>query len=262
MNLKKEYNMHYLYRHIRLDTDQPFYIGIGTMANKEFRTIKSNYSRAYSDYKRNKHWSNIVNKTPYEIEILIESDDYEFIKEKEIEFISLYGRIDLRTGILVNMTDGGDGAIGCICSKESSIKKSINSKKSLLGRKGKNHPAAKLIYQYDLKGNFIKEWSSIIDTGFSCLKPKSSSQNGNYFFARGYLWSHSFNLNVDEYKKFDYITHKKEIEMFDLNNNKLNTFNSVKEAALYLNKLSAKGDISKAANGKRKSALGYFWKYT
>ena len=46
MSLKKEYNMHYLYRHIRLDVDQPFYIGIGTMANKEFKTIKSRYSRA------------------------------------------------------------------------------------------------------------------------------------------------------------------------------------------------------------------------
>jgi hypothetical protein len=49
--------------------------------------------------------------------------------------------------------------------------------------------------------------------------------------------------------------------MFDLNNNKLNSFSSTKEAALFLNNLHARGDISKAANGIRKSALGYFWKY-
>ena len=261
MNLNIEYNMHYLYRHIRLDIDQPFYIGIGTMANKEFKTIKSRYSRANSKTQRSKYWNSIIDKTNYEVEILLESDDYDFIKDKEIEFIKLYGRVDNKTGILCNLTDGGDGVVGCICSKESSIKKSINSKKSLLGICGKNHPASKVIYQYDLQGNFIKEWSSIIDTGFNNLKPKSSSQNGNYFFARGYLWSHNFNLSVDGYKKFDYITHKKQIEMFDLNNNKLNTFDSVKEAALFLNKTSSRADISKAANGKRKSALGYFWKY-
>jgi hypothetical protein len=253
--------MHYLYRHIRLDINQPFYIGIGTMTNKKFKTIKSRYSRANSKTQRSKYWNSIIDKTNYEVEILLESDDYEFIKQKEIEFIKLYGRVDNKTGILCNLTDGGDGALGCICSKESSIKKSINSKKSLLGKKGKYHPAAKPIYQYNLEGAFIKKWDSIIDTGFKCLKPKSSSKNGNYFFGRGYLWSHNFNLIIDKYKKFDYVTHKKEIEMFDLNNNKLNTFTSVKEAAIYLNNISAKADISKAANGKRKSAVGYFWKY-
>jgi hypothetical protein len=253
--------MHYLYRHIRLDTNQPFYIGIGTITNKKFKTITSNYSRANSKTQRSKYWNYIVNKTNYEVEILFESNDYDFIKQKEKEFIKLYGRVDNKTGILCNLTDGGDGAIGCICSKESSIKKSINAKKNLLGKKGKNHPCAKKIYQYNLNGNFIKEWDSIIDTGFKCLKPKNSSQDGNYFFARGYLWSHTFRLSVDEYKKFDYITHKKEIEMFDLNNNKLNSFSSTKEAALFLNNLHARGDISKAANGVRKSALGYFWKH-
>ena len=253
--------MHYLYRHVRLDKNEPFYIGIGTMVDKNFRSTKSAYSRAYSDYKRNKYWNSIINKTNYEVEILLESNDYEFIKQKEMEFIKLYGRKNLKTGILCNLTNGGDGALGHISSKESNIKKSINSKKSLLGKKGKEHPCAKVIYQYDLEGNFIKKWESIVDTGFKCLKPKSSSKNGNYFFSNGYLWSHNFNISVNKYKKFDYVTHKKEIEMFDLNNNKLNTFNSIKEAALYLNKISSKADISKAANGKRKSALGYFWKF-
>jgi hypothetical protein len=57
---------------------------------------------------------NIVNKTKYQIDIICESDDYEFIENKEREFIKLYGRRDLKEGSLVNMTDGGKGQMKAI----------------------------------------------------------------------------------------------------------------------------------------------------
>lgn len=40
-----------VYKHIRLDTNQVFYIGVG-------KTDKRPYSKIY----RNKHWHNVVNK--------------------------------------------------------------------------------------------------------------------------------------------------------------------------------------------------------
>jgi len=40
--------MYYLYRHIRLDKDEPFYIGIGTKANVKFKSFNSEYRRAFS----------------------------------------------------------------------------------------------------------------------------------------------------------------------------------------------------------------------
>jgi len=43
-----------VYRHIRKDTNEIFYIGIG-------KSIKRMISKNY----RNKHWHNIVNKTEY-----------------------------------------------------------------------------------------------------------------------------------------------------------------------------------------------------
>lgn len=87
-----------VYKHIRLDTNEIFYIGIG-----------KKISRAYSKGGRNKHWWSIVKKTQYKIEIIYEDLSVEEAKEKEILLIKEYGRNDLGIGTLVNMTDGGDG---------------------------------------------------------------------------------------------------------------------------------------------------------
>jgi hypothetical protein len=117
-----EEGKHYLYRHIRLDNNQVFYIGIGTKNKKNI------YKRAYSDTSRNTYWKHITNNTDYKIDIVLESDDYEFIKEKEKEFIALYGRKDLHLGTLVNLTDGGDGTIGRKHTKEAIKKISLKNK--------------------------------------------------------------------------------------------------------------------------------------
>lgn len=134
---------HYLYRHIRLDTQQPFYIGIGHKSKGNKISHQSTYYRAYNHHNRNKHWRSIVDKFGYEVEILLESDDYEFIKQKEIEFIALYGRRDIKTGILVNLTDGGDGSVGFKHTQETlDLLKVINASK---GRIGALNPAAEKV---------------------------------------------------------------------------------------------------------------------
>ena len=101
--------MAYIYRHIRLDTNQPFYIGIGS---------DNTYKRAYDKKRPNPYWNNIINNTDYEVEILLDGLTWEKACEKEIEFISLYGRKNINTGILANMTDGGEGAKGLKVSDE------------------------------------------------------------------------------------------------------------------------------------------------
>ena len=52
--------MAYVYKHIRLDNNNVFYVGIGS---------DSSYKRANSKSDRNKYWKNIVNKHGYIIEI-------------------------------------------------------------------------------------------------------------------------------------------------------------------------------------------------
>lgn len=102
-------NMHYLYRHIRLDTNQVFYIGVGTKTRQNmFLTIKSEFYRAYDFKKRNIIWKRIAAKTNVRVEILFESDDLSFIQQKEKEFILIYGRLVNQTGLLANLAEGGD----------------------------------------------------------------------------------------------------------------------------------------------------------
>ena len=57
--------------------------------------------------------------------------------------------------------------------------------------------------------------------------------------------------------------HCKRIQMLDKNNNILKTFNSLKEAAQFLNKnkTTASSVISKCLHGKIKSAYRYKWKF-
>ena len=106
-----------VYRHRRLDTNQIFYVGIGKLDN-----------RPYSKANRNKWWKNIVEKTDCHVEIIQEDISWEDACDLECLLISLYGRKDLGTGILVNLTAGGEGVIGNILSEKTRLKMS-NSKK-------------------------------------------------------------------------------------------------------------------------------------
>jgi|694.fasta_scaffold12891_3 hypothetical protein len=112
--------MPHIYRHIRLDKNEPFYVGIG---------LDDIPKRAYETKKRRSQWwNNIVNKYGYSVDILFENVTIDFAKEKEKEFISLYGRIDLGTGTLCNQTNGGDGINGWKATPETKLKMSESAK--------------------------------------------------------------------------------------------------------------------------------------
>lgn len=123
---------YYLYRHVRLDNGRPFYVGIGTKPNR-YTTIKSEYPRAFQEGKyRGNIWNKIASKTDYSIEIIAETNDYDFLLQKEVEFVELYGRICNGTGSLANLSTGGDSGAKGIKWTEQSRK---NLSASLRGRK-------------------------------------------------------------------------------------------------------------------------------
>ena len=63
---------HFLYRHIRKDSNEPFYIGIGTKPFK-YNGIRTEYKRAYdtSHKKRSVFWTNVFIKSNKDIEVQI-----------------------------------------------------------------------------------------------------------------------------------------------------------------------------------------------
>ena len=175
--------MKYLYKHIRLDTNEVFYVGIGG----KYRPNQKN---------RNTIWKRIVAKTDYKIEIILESNDYEFIKQKEIELIKFYGRINLGNGTLANLTDGGEGTIGLKMSDERKRKHSeIMKIKNLERYRNEEYISyAKPLYQYDLKGNLIKRYRSFNNARKSikrCIKIIRKVLN-NYTILESSIWFNEF----------------------------------------------------------------------
>ena len=87
---------YYVYSHITKDTGKIFYIG------------KGRGNRAFSE-DRSKLWKNVANKHGWKAVIICDDLTEDEAFEVEKFYIKEYGRIDLGTGNLVNLTDGGEG---------------------------------------------------------------------------------------------------------------------------------------------------------
>jgi len=212
--------MAYVYKHTRLDKNEPFYIGVGTK--------EDNFNRAYQKISRNKYWKVIVKKTEYIVEIIFETDDVDLVFQKEIEYIAFYGRKDLGLGTLCNLTNGGTGGKTVEMTDELRKKHSDGNKgeknywygkklteehkekmsKAKLGKKC-NHTNSHresivknrmipYILQYDLENNLIKQWYNLeecVSFGFSkgnismCCSGKRPSHKG-FIWRKGELHTH------------------------------------------------------------------------
>ena len=214
-------NNWYVYRHIRLDKNEPFYIGIGN---------KKNYARAYQTNpdRRNEIWKKIFIKTDIEIEIILENLSKTQASEKEQEFIKLYGRKDLDTGSLTNMTDGGDGIWNCIRSKET---KEILRQQKL----GNKNPMFGKSQSYETK-----------------LK-RSKSLTGQ--------------KRSEEVKKKQSLSsiksgQAKSVDVFKFEDNEyIGRFYAISEACRILGFYHLNSKASLVANGKRNQTHGYVFKF-
>ena len=73
----------YVYRHIRLDTNMPFYIGISTVNDDD-------YKRSKDVVHRSKEWKDVILTTEYRVDILLENIPVSTLGNKEKYFIKLY----------------------------------------------------------------------------------------------------------------------------------------------------------------------------
>jgi len=212
-----------VYRHIRLDKNEPFYIGIG-----------SSLRRAFIKGGRSTYWNNIVNKTDYEVQILFDDLTWDEACEKEVELIALYGRKDLGTGTLVNLSDGGHYHLNL--SDESRIK----MRNSQLGKKQSDETKARK--SRSLKGmkrnDETKLRMKLAQQGK--IGKKHSNESKEKISISQY--KPVLKLSLDGIVLEEYISKKQAEEM---NNIKLNAVLSKKNIE----------------SGRRKTAGGYKWQY-
>ena len=237
-----------VYKHIRLDNLDVFYIGIGK--EKE---------RAYNKDKRNNLWKRIVKKHGYKVEIVTDNVTYDEAKMLEISLIKKYGRIDKKSGCLSNLTDGGDGCHNRIitaetrqkistfnkgrkATEETKIKMSISGKGKNLGKKATDEVKEKL-RNAKLGLKFSKAHV------LSLKKPKS--EIGRINIAKG---NKGKNLGLKRsLETKELLGLKKRKKVIDTQTKII--FNSLTEAAIFIN--MSKGNLGKKLNGQIKNDTNF-----
>jgi len=230
--------MAYVYRHIRLDKNEPFYIGIGT---------SKYYNRAYRSKNRNNLWDKIANKGGYEVEILMDNLTWEQACEKEKEFILLYGRINISTGCLANLTDGGEGATNIVISKEHREKVAESNRRRVFTKEDRER------ISISRKGRKMSEESK--------KKISNALKNSEKFKA-------AIKKNAEKYKGFKHseetIKHLSKIKARKVCQKTLDgEFIKIWDSAKQVQRETKfhQSGVSRCCNGDAKQAHGFKWEY-
>ena len=155
MRTNNRAEMYYTYAYLRED-GTPYYVG------------KGKGDRAYRKVGKPCATPKDKNKIIYLKTNLTEEQSF----NHERYMIFILGRKDLGTGILLNKSDGGEGASGCIPSEETRRKRSAKMKgenNPLYGKRGKDSPRygkkhtqeTKDKIRKSLQGNVISEETRI-----------------------------------------------------------------------------------------------------
>lgn len=156
------------------------------------------------------------------------------------------------------------------CTAEYNLNYGTRNKRA--SEKMRNGEKSKVVYQYTLKGEFIKEWPSLGEVGrqlgfsegtiSSCCLGKTR-QNYGY----GYLWRYACDV---EYKHTDIAPHvefqyknrkdqSKRVYQYTIDGDFIKEWPSTKEVERELG--FPNGYIGACCRNKRKTAYGFVWRY-
>jgi group I intron endonuclease len=165
-------------------------------------------------------------------------------------------------------------SLGCKHSEESKLRRS----KLFSGKNnpfyGKTHSEKvnklnsdkhkKAVIQTELNGTFIKEWDCASSTNKSkssiskCCRHTIKCYDNSLWFYKTEFYDENFDITKYINPELNYYNKKKVVQL-DLDENIINIWNSIKEAANSLNTKSQ--NIINCCKGVTNSFLGYKWNY-
>lgn len=263
------------------------YIGI------TFYSLEQRMKNGYNEY-----FTNAIKKYGKEnikSEILLDNLTFEEAQEKERYYIHLYNTTNPEKGY--NITHGGEGSqrydyydileyysnhdldfkatlreFGCTSQTLLNILEghgyNRNEIVSAISRQRYLENKITSVLQYDLNGNFIKEYVTAQDAAEAIgLKSASSisevchnkrNKAGNFY------WRFKSDFNEIPEKIIIPISKKRwksKVGQYTLDNQLIKIYDSISEANIAQGKNKNNSCISAACRGDKKTAFGYIWKY-
>ncbi len=248
---RKQY--HYIYDDLIFNYE-PFYIGKGkndrSKSHLQAHILKNNSIKSNKILKIKK-----LGLEPIVV-ILKNNLSYESGIELEINLIKFFGRIDNKTGILTNMTDGGEGFKNVIFTKQTKKKMSL---KAIGTKTYANNGMSKKVGKYDLEGNLLEEYSSLRDASEKnnlCMKNISSCAREVSKTAGGFIWKYlgkSYQPKIVVENK----DRRKKVYQYDFEGNFIKEWESMSQAE----KETKIRHISCVCLGRLNFSGGYQWRY-
>jgi len=258
----------------------PFYVGKGKGNRCKLHLIHEDKSNMLKQRKINE--IRIMGKEPEILIIesnLLEKNAFD-IEKKEIK---KYGRKNNKTGILCNLTDGGEGSSGrfhteftkkIISEKRKNrvwnFKHSDKHKQKLTVNNPGGIKTSNPIYQFDLNGNFLTEWNSCSKASLKGLNVSRSIGSNNISRAAKNLYSYNNFIwiypndnriiidgnkivNLELIKIRDGV---KKLKQKDIEGNIIKIWDSIKEVCITFN---IKPSMISWSNKNKKQHKGYYW---
>lgn len=178
------------------DTDEIRYVG--KTVDKLENRLKGHLYRSKIEENHRAFWikSLVNNEKEPKIEE-IDSCEWNKSQDLEIYYIKYYKELGCK---LVNSTDGGEGNLGLIKSKETIAKLKESLRKN-----------SKIVYQYDLEGNFIKEWPNSSEAAetlhitYAGIRRCALKERKKY---KNFIWSYDKLNNITPYERNSYTPQK------------------------------------------------------
>lgn len=197
---------------------KPFYIGMGSGRRHLTHLAKSDLDNTYNTIKTRKIKKILNNNSKPIILKLFVNLDLNTALDIETKMIKHFGKICDKSGILTNILDSGVG---------------------VFTKSGKDNHKTKIIYQYDLTGNYIKKWNcgarEIVN--ILNLRSKSSIRGcclGKIKKAYDSQWFYEYKGKKIKPYIIDYCPNgKKKIYSININNKKIREFNSIAAASKF-----------------------------